>query len=313
MMQVIYGIKNVIEFSNPNVVAIGVFDGVHIGHRKIIKQLTKIAREKGMSSVVVTFDPHPDKVIKGDSAVCMLSSLAHRIALIDELGVDICVVIKPDRHFLNKTAESFFRSILLDRLNAKQLVIGKRFSFGREQLDTRRALEPIAKNLGLGLVVVKTVLYRSSEVSSSRIRKHIERGRLKTASRLLGRRVSIFGRVIHGRKRGRILGFKTANIDPHHEAIPPSGVYAAYTVIDKKRYNAVVNIGRRPTFQEKDPSVEVHIFRLNRNLYNKDMEVFFVEMLRQEKRFPDLHKLREQIKKDAFMAQTLLAETRNSI
>ena len=137
-------------------------------------------------------------------------------------------------------------------------------------------------------------------------RSLIEKGKLDTASKLLGRHVSVLGTVIHGQKRGRIIGFRTANIDPHHEAIPPSGVYIAYTQLDNTTYKSVVNIGNRPTFFGKDPSIEVHIFGIDRNIYGKNIEVLFVQRLRRERRFKNEHKLREQIKRDALTAEKML-------
>jgi riboflavin kinase / FMN adenylyltransferase len=297
------------DISKPTAIAVGVFDGVHRGHKKIIESLIRHARLNKLCSLVVTFNPHPGKVLKGESAVSMLSSLGHRISLIKSLGVDACIVVDFNKKLMNMQSKYFFKSILMQKLGMKELFLGEKFSFGKEGLSSRQDLKKIADNLGFKLHIIKPVLYRGNVISSSIIRKLIEKGRLDKASRLLGRRVSILGRVVHGRKRGRILGFKTANIDPHHEAIPPSGVYAAYAVLGKKIYKAVLNIGRRPTFRERDPNIEVHIFGINKNLYNKNIEAYFVKKLRPEKRFQDIHSLRVQIHKDTFNAKKLLSSS----
>lgn len=308
-MRVFYSKYRKPEISRPAAIAVGVFDGVHRGHRKIIESLIRHARVNKLCSMVVTFNPHPGKVIRGDTAVSMLSSLEHRISLIKSLGVDACIVVDFNKRLMGMQSKYFFKSMLMRKFGMKELFVGEKFSFGREGLNSRQALKEMSDSLGFKLHIIKPVLHGDDIISSSIIRKLIEKGRLDKASRLLGRRVSILGRVVHGRKRGRILGFKTANIDPHHEAIPPSGVYAAYAVLDKKIYKAVLNIGRRPTFSEKDPNIEVHIFGIDKNLYNKNIEACFVKRLRPEKRFEDLHSLRAQIHKDTLNAKNLLTSS----
>ena len=305
-MKTLYSLKGLKGMIAPSVVTVGVFDGVHIGHKKVITQLLKEAKAYKLKPVVITFDPHPAKLLKQRGRVLMLSSLQHRLRLLEELGVELCVVIDFNRKFIEKDAESFLRDLLVNKLNMKKLVIGDKFSFGRERLKNAASLRSISKKLGFQVRIIRSKRYKSAAISSSVIRHLIEKGKLNIASRLLARPVSVLGTVIHGRKRGRIIGFKTANIDPHHEAIPPSGVYAVYSRIGKSNYRSVLNIGTRPTFNEKDPSIEAHIFGINRDLYGKVIEVSFVKKIRPEKRFENEDILRAQIIKDSIVAKRLL-------
>ncbi len=305
-MKTLYSLKGLKSMTAPSVVTVGVFDGVHIGHKKILTQLLRDAKADKLKPVVITFDPHPAKLLKQRGRVLMLSSLQHRLRLLEELGVELCVVVDFNRKFIEKDAETFLRDLLVNKLNMKKLVIGDKFSFGRERLRNAASLRSMSKRLGFQVRIIRSKRYQSVAISSSVIRHLIEKGKLNIASRLLARPVSVLGTVIHGRKRGRIIGFKTANIDPHHEAIPPSGVYAVYSRIGKLIYKSVLNIGTRPTFNEKDPSIEVHIFDINRDLYGKDIEVSFVRRIRSEKRFRDEEALRAQIIKDSIVAKNLL-------
>jgi riboflavin kinase / FMN adenylyltransferase len=307
-MKIIYGIENTGKRPMPAAIAVGVFDGLHTGHKKIISALMRISRKKRLAPVVVTFDPHPDNVLAKSIKTPMLCSLKHRLNLLSDLGVEVCVVLRFDIDFSEKPCNFFIENILVKRLGMKHLVAGERFSFGKERASSVDILKQIAKGLDFDVSIVKVKRYRKHSISSSIIRSFIEKGKLDLASRLLGRPVSVLGTVVHGQKRGRIIGFKTANIDPHHEAIPKSGVYAAYTMLQGRTYKSVANIGRRPTFFGKDPSIEVHIFGINRDIYGMDIEVYFIKYLRAEKRFKDVNALRVQILKDAVNAKKILTK-----
>lgn len=305
-MKVIYGFNKLKKRSCPSAVSVGVFDGVHIGHQKVIRQLLRQARFLKAKPVVVTFEPHPAKVLKQGSLMPMLASLKHRLSLLEGLGVEGCVVIRFNEAFAQKSAGAFIQRLLIDRLNMKALILGEGFSFGKEQLREIGVLRALGKALGFKLVNVKSRRHNSRIISSSLIRHMIERGRIKEASRLLDRPFSIWGTVVKGRQRGRTIGFKTANIDPHHEAIPPSGVYAAYTRLGRRVYKSVLNIGRRPTFDEKEPVLEVHLFGFSGRLYGRSIEVIFKKRLRPERRFGNKLHLREQIIRDASLARSIL-------
>lgn len=306
-MKTIHGIKDLKKQVKPTVISVGVFDSVHIGHQKIIKELISQAAALQAVPGVVTFHPHPARVLESNPTVPMLTSLKHRLSLLEVFGVELCLVVEFDRKIAGLYAEEFIKRFLVNKLNMKMLVAGESFSFGKDKVHTTTALNRIAESLGFKLKAVKPKRIHSRTISSSYIRRLIENGRLKAASRLLGRPVSILGTVVKGRQRGRILGFRTANIDPHHEAIPPSGVYAVYSKLDGKKYKSVLNIGRRPTFDEKEPTIEVHIFGINKNLYGKDIEVCFKRRLRPERKFKNKDHLREQILRDALRAKKILS------
>jgi riboflavin kinase/FMN adenylyltransferase len=305
-MKIVYGVSKIDSPAKPSAVTVGIFDGVHIGHRRIIRKLVGEAASTDILPVIVTFQPHPLRVLKGNLGVAMLCSLQHRLRLLKTLGVKACVVMKFNKSFAKMKAKDFFKKILIDKLNMRILVIGKNFSFGREGLSGIKALKSLATSLNFTLKIVKPKRYHNRVISSSLIRHLIEDGRLNMASQLLGRPVSVLGTVVKGKGRGRIIGFKTANVDPHHEAIPPSGVYAAYCRIGKYIYRSVLNIGTRPTFGEKEPTIEAHVFGLSRNVYGENIEIYFKKRLRQERRFKNKEHLRRQILRDAAQAKKIL-------
>jgi riboflavin kinase/FMN adenylyltransferase len=293
-----------------SIVTVGVFDGVHIGHKAVIEKTVRQARAKGLRSVAVTFDPHPLKVLYLKHFVPSLISLKHRIGLIKKLGIDEVVVMKFNKMVANLSAERFIKYILIDSFGAREIIVGEDFCFGRGALAGVKVLREIASKYSVKVNIVKHVKKNSHIVSSTIIRRLIVEGRIDEASQLLGRPFSIVGTVVRGTRLARKLGYPTANINPHHEAIPPSGVYAVKVVFRRKRYKGVMNIGTRPTFYnhgyDKDPSIEVHIFNFHERIYGKDMEIVFVRKLRAEKKFKKIDSLIEQIKKDEKRARALL-------
>jgi len=305
-MRIIYGIDDLKRRLKPSVVSVGIFDGVHIGHKLIIKELIKKSRSLKAIPTIVTFDPHPVKVLNGKKAISMLSSLEHRLCFLKELGIKCCIVLRFNRKFSKQSSKDFIKNVLIEKLRMKALVIGEDFSFGNDRLNSVIALNEYAKESNFAISVVALKRAKKRIISSSAVRRLIEQGELRQAERLLDKPVSILGTVIKGVQRGRELGFRTANIDPHHEAIPPSGVYAVYVKVDSRRYKAVLNIGKRPTFKESEPSIEVHIFGLNRNLYGKDIVILFHKRLRPEKRFDDQESLSKQIRRDVIRAKKIL-------
>ncbi len=299
-MKKIYSLYNIW-----NVVAtIGVFDGVHRGHQKILKKLVKEAKKQKRKSLVITFHPHPRKVLNPSSRIPLLISLKHRLRLIEEEGVDLCSVIKFTKSLSRMKGHDFIKNILVQKLNIKTLVVGRNFSFGYKEKGNIRLLKRMGKKYNFRVFSVGPVKAKERFISSTRIRKEIEKGRLKNASSMLGRSVTIFGTVRKGRKVGKKLGFPTANIDPHHEVIPPSGVYAVDAEIHKKIYKGVLNIGRRPTLtKDREPTIELHVLNFKKDIYGKDIEIIFKKKIRNEKRFPSVDTLRRQIQKDILRAR----------
>ncbi len=277
--------------NNNSAVTIGIFDGVHKGHQKILNKVIEEAGKNHLKSIVVTFYPHPVKVLKPAAKIPLLMSMDHRIRLINKMGVDKCLVVKFTRQFSKLGPEDFIKNILIDKLNMKALVTGENFLFGFKEKGNARLLKRLSRIYIFKSYSIPALKIDGDFVSSTRIRLTIEKGGLKLASKLLGRPVTILGTVVKGKALGRKLGFPTANIDPHHESIPPSGVYAVDVNLDGKLYRGILNISRSNV-------IEAHIFNFHGNIYGKDIEVIFKQKIREEKKFKSLETLRKQIQSD---------------
>jgi len=279
------------KISYPTVVTIGIFDGVHKGHQKILKKVLDEARKNRLKSVVVTFDPHPVKILSKGAQIPLLTSLDHRIRLIKKMGVDYCLVKKFTKEFSKLSPEEFIKDLLVDKLNLKVLVTGENFLFGAKEKGSSKLLKKLSKVYNFKFYSVPPLKIKGEYVSSTRIRRLIEKGNLALAKKLLARPVTILGTVVKGKSLGRKLGFPTANIDPHHESIPPGGVYSVDAAIEKKIYRGVLNISPHKI-------IEVHILNFNKDIYGKDIEVIFKQKIRNEKNFKSLESLKRQIALD---------------
>lgn len=299
-MKIIYGLEKVRKKSNA-VVVLGVFDGVHLAHRMILKAAVKKARAIKERSILVTFWPHPQKEES-------LYSLEHRLKLISELGIDECVVIKFSHKFSKLLPEDFVKKILLEEIGAKYIYVGKNFTFGRWGKGNFKLLESLSGTHQFKLKIFDVIRINHRPVSSTYIRKLIKRGDLRHAKNLLLRPVSILGTVIKGASVARRLGFPTANIDPHHEVLPPPGVYAVLIIYEKKKFFGVCSIGGKPTFNKgKIQHIEVNIFNFNKNIYGAYMEVQFIKLLRKQKKFASSVVLAAQIKRDIISAKKIIS------
>jgi len=298
-VNIIHGIAHARKFKNP-VVALGVFDGVHLAHQHILKSAVNIARRNNGTSVVVTFWPHPQKQKS-------LYSLKHRLYLISQLGIDACIVVNFSPKFASIRAEEFIRKILVGKIGAKYICVGKNFRFGRYAAGSVGLLKKFSRPLEYKLKVFSVIKKRSIPVSSTYIRKLITRGRLANAGKLLRKPVTVLGTVIRGNSLARKFGFPTANINPHHEILPPNGIYSVRINFAGKNYKGICYIGSRPTLnvkQDRNRHVEVHIFNLKKNLYKKDLEIQFITFIRKERRFNSKEDLIKQVKKDIFLTKT---------
>jgi len=303
-MKVIYGINAVKRYKNA-VVALGVFDGVHRAHRRILKFAARTARRIGGVSIVITFYPHPQKKQS-------LYSLEHRLRLISELGIDACMVIKFNQRFAKTPACDFIKNILVKKIGARYICVGRNFRFGQNAQGDIAFLRKYSRIYNFKLKVFDLIRINRYPVSSTYIRKLITEGFLSTAEKLLGRRLSLFGTVIKGSSLAKNLGFPTANIDPHHEVLPPSGVYAVYVFLGKKKFGALCYIGKpaRQWFgfphSQSQKQVEAHILNFRKNIYGADLEVQFIKKIRDKKRFSSRASLIKQIKKDAHSTRQIL-------
>ncbi|MCX5707350.1 MAG: riboflavin biosynthesis protein RibF [Candidatus Omnitrophica bacterium] len=300
-MKIIHGINKIRKFRKP-VVAMGVFDGVHRAHKGILKSAVAKARKIRGTSITLTFWPHPQK--EGS-----LYSLEHRLRLIAGLGIDICIVINFSRHFAKIEAKDFIRSILVNKISAEYIYVGRNFRFGKNAKGDLTLLNNLGKIYGFKAKGFRIIKAGNKPISSTLIRSLIRGGKIKQAQRLLDRPVSILGTVIKGTALGRILGFPTANINPHHEVIPAPGIYAAKIIFGKNKFKAACYIGTRPTIgvKNKKTNIEAHIFNFNKNIYGKYLEIQFLKLIRPDKKFSSLALLTSQIKKDVASAKKLLS------
>lgn len=308
-MKVIYGTNNLKRPVGGSVVTIGAFDGVHIGHARLIKEVVRRSRAMKLKSIIVTFDPHPAKLLRKSEYTPSLISASHKARLIEELGVDILVVLRFSRAFSRLEPSRFIQRIIVGDLGAREIYASPKFYFGKGGLAGVAELKRIAASYGVRTHVISPAKVSGSIVGSSRIRRLILRGDLAMAAKFLGRGVSVLGTVVPGSRLGRTLGYPTANINPHHEVVPPSGVYAVLIKLNGKSYKGIVNIGNRPTFyspRDSEPTIEAHIFGFNGNIYGKDVEVYFKKKIRDERRYEDRDKLISQIRKDERLAMKML-------
>ncbi len=281
-------------------VSIGVFDGVHRGHRHVLESLVAFADRLGGEAVVVTFDTHPRAVLAGapPKPIC---SLAHRLLLLSRLGVDATVVLPFDAETRDTPYERFVTDVLVERLGIAGLLLGYNTNFGKDGLGTAETVLPLAKRHGFEVASAPPITVHGKPISATRIRAAIEAGDLAAAEDLLGRPVSLLGRVVRGDGRGRSLGFPTANLDLEGELLPPPGVYQVVASLRGGRWAAVANVGVRPTFPAADPGrplLEVHVPGIDFDFYGESLEVELVRRIRDERRFPSREALIEQIRRD---------------
>ena len=309
-MKTFYSLHSFLKAEPPSkrfVITIGVFDGVHRAHQRIIKKLVKKAKARRLSSALITFNPHPANALSSSKKVPQLTSLEHRLRLLEGMGVDYVIVLRFSEEFARMSAADFIQKII-GKIPAHEVIVGSNFFFGRKKRGSLKDLKRFSAIYGYKVDSVRTLKSSGRAISSTWIRGLILEGRLKRASKLLSRPVAVLGTVIKGSKRGRILGYRTANIDPHHEAIPPSGVYAVKIRLGNRVYNGILNIGIRPTFGSPDtePTIEAHIFGFNKRIYGRDLEIAFVRKIREEKRFENMERLRRAIERDEERALRIL-------
>jgi riboflavin kinase/FMN adenylyltransferase len=291
----------------PGVVALGVFDGVHLGHRAILGHAVTAARAQGLAAVACTFSPHPLEVLQPARAPAPITTLEERLALVAETGLDTTVVLAFTPALAAMEPEAFVKDILLDRLHAREIVVGFNHRFGRGARGDARLLQTLAERLGFRAHVVPPLSLDGVPVSSTEIRAALQRADLATAARCLGRDYAVAGEVVAGAGRGRTLGFPTANVRVSRPVLVPSGVYACRVGIDAQPARpAVVNLGVRPTFGGEAFAVEAYLLDFAGDLYGARVNVAFVARLREERRFPSVEALVEQIARDVEAARRAL-------
>jgi riboflavin kinase/FMN adenylyltransferase len=297
-MRIVRTLESFPPDARPSVVALGVFDGVHLGHRAILDVAVTRARAAGRTSIACTFDPHPAEVLQPDRAPLPITTLDERLALIAERGIDVTVVVPFTHALARMEPEAFITDILVERLGARDVVVGFNHRFGRGARGDAVLLRELGGPLGVHTEVVPPTDVDGTPVSSSAIRAALQRGEVEEATRLLGRHYFVSGQVVPGAGRGRTLGFPTANIAAERPLLVPAGVYACRLVVGETTYGAVLNAGVRPTFGEKVFTLEAHVLDFSGDLYDSRVRLVFVRRLREERKFAGVDALKTQIVAD---------------
>jgi riboflavin kinase / FMN adenylyltransferase len=301
-MKLFHGTENA-EIQRPTVVTLGVFDGLHLGHQEIMKTVVERANALNAVPTVITFDPHPRAVLHPENSPPMLQTLDQRLGSFEVLGIEQAIVIRFNRDFASTDAEKFLREVIFQRLKAQEVYLGKGFAFGKNREGNIDLLKKISLELGFVAEEVPEIQLRGHRISSSQIRRLLADGKVNLARRMLGRPYGVEGLVIHGDKRGRTIGFPTANLKPKNRVIPKNGVYVTSTLIEGEWRRSITNIGIRPTFENgKEPSVETFILDWDGDLYDDVIRVRFLHRVRDEKKFSGIDELKAQIKKDCDVA-----------
>ena len=291
---------------NP-VLTIGNFDGVHKGHLAIFDRVKRIARDIGGTSAVMTFEPHPIKVMRPGNGPPLITQSRHKLGLISDAGIDLILCIPFTEEFATISAHEFVEDILVRTIGIKEIVVGYDYNFGRDRKGDIGLLRKMGEELGFGVHMVGPVYLNNMLVSSTAIRNLVREGRISEAGRLLGRGYRISGEVVRGFGRGRrVLGYPTANIRPVDELIPKNGIYAVRVEVVDERHFGVCNIGYNPTFGENALSIETHIFDFSRDIVGKDITLHFVDQIREEVRFESVEELSDQIARDILRARGML-------
>ena len=286
--------------------AIGFFDGVHLGHQQIIRHTITDARQHEGMALVVTFDRHPNTVVAPDRVPPLIYSLPQKLRVIESLGADTLLLLHFDKPFSEKTGEAFIRELAAAAGNIQSICVGAHFVFGYKRQGNVALLKKLSEELKFSVHGLAAVSLDGKTVSSTRIRDAIRAGDLDLASQMLGRVYSLSGKVVHGDSMGRKIGFPTANLDTTGLALPPTGVYAVHVLWRGKSHRAVANIGKRPTLHKPNEPVlaEVHLLDFKGDLYGEELEICFAEKLRDEKKFNSVDELKQQIARDIEKAGT---------
>ncbi len=302
-MKIFHGTGNA-NILRPTVLTLGVFDGLHLGHQRIMQTVVERARSLGVAATAITFDPHPRAVLHPESAPPLLQTLDQRLANFEVLGIDQAIVIAFSKEFAAQPAEMFLEEIIRERLQAKEVYLGKGFAFGKDRGGNIDLLRKKSTELGFVADEVEEVQIRGQRISSSKIRHLLAEGRVNLARRMLGRPYGVEGVIIRGNRRGHTIGFPTANLKPHNRVIPRFGVYATATLIEGTWRKSITNIGVRPTFEnDADPSIETYIFDFDGELYGDVLRVRFLHRIRDERKFSGIDELKAQIERDTRRAR----------
>ena len=293
------------RWSQP-VLALGNFDGVHRGHRKILERVRRVADERGATSVVMTFDPHPPRVVRPDKAPPLLMTKSQKLEAIEQAGVHGAAIVRFTPEMSRWEPEMFVRTVLVDWLRVAEVWVGANFLFGHDRTGNFTLLRVLGSRYGFRAEKIDPVRYKEFVVSSTRVRRLVSEGRVDEAGALLGHAYSLDGTIVRGDQRGRTIGFPTANLCTENELLPPHGVYATTARIRDVVHASVTNVGVRPTVDHSGrTTIETHIFNFDRDIYGAPVRLGFVQRIRDERAFDTLEQLQAQIAADCARARVL--------
>jgi len=297
-MKIFHGTDNA-NILRGTVLTLGVFDGLHLGHQRIMQTVVERAKANELVPTAITFDPHPRAVLHPENAPPLLQTLDQRLANFEFLGIKQAIVIPFNKAFAETDAETFLHDIVYERLQAREVYLGRGFFFGKNRGGNIELLNEMSKTLGFFADEVAEVQLRGTRISSSKIRRLLADGKVNLARRMLGRPYGVEGQIIHGFERGRTIGFPTANLKPHNRVIPKFGVYATAVLINDVWRKSITNVGVRPTFEDESaPSIESYIFDFDGDLYGDVLRVRFLHRIRDERKFNGINELKAQIERD---------------
>jgi riboflavin kinase/FMN adenylyltransferase len=306
-MEIIRGLEELRESYPNTVITIGNFDGLHLGHQKIIQTVLRDSQDIRGTSMVVTFDPHPMKVLAPEREVKLLTTPKERERLVEAMGINVLLCITFDKAFSSLDPDEFIEDILVKKINAKEVIVGQNYAFGKARKGTTDLLRRRGRKYGFSVKAVRHAKLNGEIVSSSKIRSFLSMGQVFEASTFLGRAYTIEGNVIKGAGRGeKLLHVPTANITTPNELVPREGVYAVRVGLRRSFFDGVANIGKKPTFSDSVPSYEVHLFNFTGNLLGESLRIHFVDWIRNQQSFPDALSLEKQIRSDIEQAIEIL-------
>ena len=305
-MEFIRGLNNVKPQHSGCVLTIGKFDGVHLGHQAVLDNVLEKAKALGLPATVMVFEPQPEEVFTPDTAPARISPLREKYELLKKQGVDRLLAVRFNAAFARQSAETFVHDWLVDKLAVKFLVVGDDFRFGQGRKGDFSMLQKAGEKYGFDVVSTQSFTMHANRISSTAVRQALANSDFSLAQKMLGRPFAIYGRVVHGEKKGRTIGFPTANVMLRRCRTPIHGVFAVRVEVDNNIFNGVANIGTRPTLNGERNQLEVHIFNLSADLYGKPITVFPVSKIRNEEKFASFEALKIQIQKDATKARLLL-------
>lgn len=296
-----------------SVLTLGTFDGVHIGHQKILKKLVKEAISDDYESVLLTFFPHPRMVLKQDSKIQLLNTITEKTKLIQEIGVDNLIIHPFDTTFSELSAEDFVKKILVDQLNLAKIIIGYDHKFGKNRSADINDLISLGKKYDFEVEQISAKEIDDISISSTKIRNALLEGNIELANTYLGNNYSLCGKVIEGKKIGRTIGYPTANlkIKEDYKLIPKNGVYIVSSIIDEKTVFGMMNIGKNPTVNGESNSIEIHFFDFNGEIYNKEICINLLSRIRDEQKFESLDKLKKQLHLDEIYSKNYISKNDN--